>query len=71
MPKDNLDLRGKAGYWGVVSHVGEYSCTVQTWDGDYTVKIEHLKLLELQDGRLPIYAAAMCEVTAVASSGQP
>ncbi|WP_375494143.1 hypothetical protein [uncultured Nostoc sp.] len=49
LPKDDPDLRGKGGYWGVVSHVGEYSCTVQTWDGDYTVKIEHLKLLELLD----------------------
>ncbi|WP_298911427.1 hypothetical protein [uncultured Nostoc sp.] len=49
LPKDNPELRGKAGYWGVVSHVGEYSCTVQTWDGDYTVKIEHLKSLELLD----------------------
>ncbi|MBN3906654.1 MAG: hypothetical protein HWQ35_08860 [Nostoc sp. NMS1] len=49
LPKDNPDLRGKTGYWGVVSHVGEYSCTVQTWDGDYTVKIEHLKSLELLD----------------------
>ncbi|MDZ8263515.1 hypothetical protein [Nostoc sp. ChiQUE01b] len=49
LPKDNPELRGKAGYWGVVSHTREYSCTVQTWDGDYTVKIEHLKLLELLD----------------------
>ncbi|MHC5855091.1 hypothetical protein, partial [Nostoc sp.] len=49
LPKDNPDLRGKGGYWGVVTHVGEYSCTVQTWDGDYTVKIEHLKSLELLD----------------------
>ncbi|MBG1268470.1 hypothetical protein [Nostoc sp. WHI] len=49
LPKDDPDLRGKAGYWGVVTHVGEYSCTLQTWDGDYTVKIEHLKLLELLD----------------------
>ncbi|MEH1865335.1 MAG: hypothetical protein V7K69_10020 [Nostoc sp.] len=49
LPKDNPDLRGKAGYWGVVTHVGDYSCTVQIWDGDYTVKIEHLKLLELFD----------------------
>ncbi|WP_347242452.1 hypothetical protein [Nostoc sp. FACHB-888] len=30
LPKDNPDLRGKAGYWGVVSHVKEYSCTLQT-----------------------------------------
>ncbi|MEH1829705.1 MAG: hypothetical protein V7L22_30950 [Nostoc sp.] len=49
LPKDDPDLRGKAGYWGVVSHVGEYSCTLQIWDGDYTVKIEHLKSLELLD----------------------
>ncbi|MBW4566046.1 MAG: hypothetical protein KME32_34210 [Mojavia pulchra JT2-VF2] len=49
VPKDNPDLRGKGGFWGVVTHVGEYSCTLQTWDGDYTVKIEHLKSLELLD----------------------
>jgi hypothetical protein len=47
VPKDNPDLRGKGGYWGVISHVGDYSCTVQCWDGDYTVKIEHLKSVEL------------------------
>ncbi|BAB78323.1 hypothetical protein ACN23B_28160 (plasmid) [Anabaena sp. FACHB-709] len=46
-PKDNPDLRGKSGYWGVVTHVGEYSCTVKCWDGDYTAKVEHLKSLEL------------------------
>ncbi|MFN6569037.1 hypothetical protein [Dendronalium sp. ChiSLP03b] len=49
LPKDNPNLRGKDGYWGVVSHVGDYSCTVQCWDGDYTVKVEHLKSLELLD----------------------
>jgi hypothetical protein len=46
-PKDNPDLRGKSGYWGVVTHVGKYSCTLQTWDGDYTAKVEYLKSLEL------------------------
>jgi hypothetical protein len=49
LPKDNPDLRGKTGYWGVVTHVGEYNCTLQTWDGDYTVKIEQMKSLELLD----------------------
>jgi hypothetical protein len=49
VPKDNPDLRGKGGYWGVIIHVGDYSSTIQTWDGDYTVKIEHLKSLELLD----------------------
>ncbi|BCL40146.1 hypothetical protein [Nostoc sp. MS1] len=46
-PKDNPDLRGKSSYWGVVTHVGGYSCTVKCWDGDYTAKVEHLKSLEL------------------------
>ncbi|BAY42047.1 hypothetical protein NIES2111_64430 (plasmid) [Nostoc sp. NIES-2111] len=46
-PKDNPDLRGKSGYWGVVTHVGHYSCTVKCWNGDYTAKVEHLKSLEL------------------------
>ncbi|BBD62943.1 hypothetical protein NIES2109_57930 (plasmid) [Nostoc sp. HK-01] len=49
IPKDNPDLRGKGGCWGVIINVGDYSCTVQTWDGEYTVKIEHLKSLELLD----------------------
>ncbi|MGF1988836.1 MAG: hypothetical protein RMY62_013340 [Nostoc sp. ZfuVER08] len=49
LPKDNPDLRGKGGCWGVITHVGDYSCTVETWDKDYTVKIEHLKSLELLD----------------------
>ncbi|BAB78336.1 asr7252 (plasmid) [Nostoc sp. PCC 7120 = FACHB-418] len=31
----------------MVTHVGEYSCTIKWWDGDYTAKVEHLKLLEL------------------------
>ncbi|MBD2255361.1 hypothetical protein [Nostoc parmelioides] len=48
-PKDNPDLRGKSGYWGIVTHVGQYSCTVKCWDGDYTAKVEHLKSLELLD----------------------
>ncbi|MEA5567609.1 hypothetical protein [Anabaena sp. UHCC 0399] len=46
-PKDNPELRGKSGCWGVVTHVGEYSCTIQCGDGDYTAKVEHLKSLEL------------------------
>ncbi len=49
LPKDNPDLKGKTGYWGVVTHVGEYNCTLQTWDGDYTVKIEQMKSLKLLD----------------------
>ncbi len=43
--KDNPDLRGKGGCWGIVNHVGEFSCTVTMWDGKYTVRIDHLKPL--------------------------
>ncbi|BAY20069.1 hypothetical protein NIES21_59390 (plasmid) [Anabaenopsis circularis NIES-21] len=49
VPRDNPDLRGKGGCWGAITHAGDFSCTVQTWDGEYTVKIEHLKSLELLD----------------------
>jgi len=49
LPKDNPDLRGKGGCWGLITYVGDYSCTIQTWDEDHTVKIEHLKSLELLD----------------------
>lgn len=43
--KDNPELRGKGGNWCIVSHVGEFSCTVTMWDGEYTVRIDHLKPL--------------------------
>jgi hypothetical protein len=49
LPKDNPELKGKSGCWGVITHVGDYSCTLETWDAEYTVKIEHLKSLELLD----------------------
>ncbi|MBW4558192.1 MAG: hypothetical protein KME59_20115 [Trichormus sp. ATA11-4-KO1] len=41
--KDNPDLRGKGGCWAIVSQVNEFSCTVKIWDGEYTVRIDHLK----------------------------
>ncbi|WP_373529409.1 hypothetical protein [Nostoc sp.] len=43
--KDNPELRGKGGCWGIVNHVGEFSCTVTTWYGEYTLRIDHLKSL--------------------------
>jgi hypothetical protein len=43
LAKDNPELRGKGGCWCIVSHVGEFSCTVKTWDGEYTVGLQHLK----------------------------
>ncbi|WP_225226244.1 hypothetical protein [Komarekiella delphini-convector] len=47
--KDNPDLRGKGGCWGIVTHVGDYSCTVMTWDGEYTVRTDHLKSMNYTD----------------------
>jgi hypothetical protein len=46
IPKDNPELRGKSGCWCIVSYVGDYSCTVTTWDNEYVVKLEHLKSFE-------------------------
>ena len=43
LPKDNPELRGKSGCWCIVTQVGDYSCTVETWDAEYVVKLEHLK----------------------------
>jgi hypothetical protein len=47
--KDNPDLRGKNGCWCIVTQVNDYSCTVQVWDGLYTLKLEHLKPLDYSD----------------------
>ncbi|AFZ38304.1 hypothetical protein Sta7437_4876 (plasmid) [Stanieria cyanosphaera PCC 7437] len=44
--KDNLELRGKGGCWCIVSAVHDFSCTVNTWDCEYLVKLEHLKSLD-------------------------
>jgi hypothetical protein len=41
--KDNPELRGKAGCWGIVTAVNEFSCTVRMWDGEYAVGLQHLK----------------------------
>ncbi|MHC5779878.1 hypothetical protein [Nostoc sp.] len=51
--KDNPELRGKGGCWGIVNHVGEFSCTVKTWDGEYAVGLQHLKSYD--------YLPAECE----------
>lgn len=43
LAKDDPELRGKGGCWGIVNHVGDFSCTVIAWDGEYTVGLQHLK----------------------------
>ncbi len=40
--KDNPELRGKGGCWCIVTEVYEFSCKVNTWDGEYIVRPEYL-----------------------------
>jgi hypothetical protein len=51
--KDNSELRGKGGCWGIVSQVNDFSCTVKMWDSEYTVGLQHLKSYN--------YLSAECE----------
>ncbi|MFN6569892.1 hypothetical protein [Dendronalium sp. ChiSLP03b] len=53
LAKDNPELRGKGGCWGIVSQVNDFSCTVRTWDGEYTIGLQHLKSFD--------YLPAECE----------
>jgi hypothetical protein len=43
LAKDNPELRGKGGCWGIVSQVNKFSCTIRVWDGEYAVGLQHLK----------------------------
>ncbi|BAZ09795.1 hypothetical protein NIES4071_16050 [Calothrix sp. NIES-4071] len=45
--KENPDLKGKGGHWCIVKNVYKFSCQVLMWDGDYVVKPENLKSLNL------------------------
>jgi hypothetical protein len=47
--KDNPELRGKGGCCCIVNKVNDFSCRVIAWDGEYTMKIEHLKSLDYLD----------------------
>jgi hypothetical protein len=49
LAKDNPDLRGKGGCWCIVNQISDFSCTVMTWDGDYTVRMDHLKPMNYLD----------------------
>lgn len=49
IPKDNPDLKGKAGCWCLVKDVHEFSCTVTAWDGEYMLRVDHLKSLNYLD----------------------
>ena len=43
LAKDNPELKGKGGCWCIVTEVHEFSCQVNTWDGEYIVRPEYLE----------------------------
>lgn len=48
--KDNPELKGLSGCWGIVLEVYNHSCCVRTWNGDKSaVKPENLKSLDYTD----------------------
>jgi hypothetical protein len=49
LAKDNPELRGKGGCWCIVSAVGEFSCTVSTFDNEYHLRPEYLKTLDFSE----------------------
>ncbi|WP_347242351.1 hypothetical protein [Nostoc sp. FACHB-892] len=53
LAKDNPELRGKGGCWGIVNAVNDFTCTVKMWDGEYGVGLQHLKSYD--------YLPAECE----------
>ncbi|MBR8832530.1 MAG: hypothetical protein DSM106950_00415 [Stigonema ocellatum SAG 48.90 = DSM 106950] len=68
--KDNPDLRGKSGSWCIVKLVNEFSCTVITWDGEYILKMEHLKSFEYSDTDCEQMQQVCLRITNLRNSGK-
>jgi hypothetical protein len=49
LPKENPELRGKSKCWCIVTQVNDFSCVVRAWDGEYVVRMDHLKSLDYSD----------------------
>jgi hypothetical protein len=48
IPKDHPDLRGKGGYWAIITQVYDFSCDLELWNGTVTlIASEYLVSLEL------------------------
>jgi hypothetical protein len=43
--RDNPELQGKGGTWGIISQIYEDSCRVDTWESGLVLPISHLKSL--------------------------
>ena len=50
---DDPELKGRGGEWCIVSEVHEFSCTVKTYQGEITVRLDNLRLVD--------YSTADCE----------
>lgn len=67
--KDNPELRGKGGCWGIVSVVNDFSCTVRVWDGEYAVGLQHLKSFNYLPAECQQVREISDRITRVYSSG--
>ncbi|MHC5763554.1 hypothetical protein [Nostoc sp.] len=67
--KDNPELRGKGGCWGIVSAVNEFSCSVRMWDGEYTIGLQHLKSFNYLPAECEQMQVICNRITQVYSSG--
>jgi hypothetical protein len=50
------ELKGKGGQWCIVSEIHEFSCTVKIYQGEITIRLENLRLID--------YSTADCEALA-------
>jgi hypothetical protein len=47
--KDDPEVRGKGGQWCIISEVHAFCCTVNTWEGEFSVRLENLKSLDYSE----------------------
>ena len=50
------ELKGKGGQWCIVSEIHEFSCTVKIYQGEITIRLDNLRLID--------YSTADCEALA-------
>ena len=66
--KGNPDLRGLAGVWCIVEEIQEFTILVQTWRGEFIVKEENLKSLDLNLQEQEKYQKDNRRISAVAKN---
>ncbi len=53
MASSDPEIKGKGGMWCIVSEIHEFSCTVKTYQGRITIRLDNLRLID--------YSTADCE----------